>query len=62
MVTLQVGVVHLPNVLIESGATSTLLGKPMWEWLKTQTIIFSASPEKMQGSYLHMGTPNHYQP
>ena len=40
IVTLQVGGVHLPNVLIDSGATSTLLGKPMWEWLKTQKIQF----------------------
>ena len=38
MVTLQVGGVHLPNVLIDSGATSNLLGKPMQEWLKTQKI------------------------
>ena len=35
VVTLRVGGVHLPNVLIDSGATSNLLGKPTWEWLKT---------------------------
>ena len=57
IVTLQVGGVHLPNVLIDSGATSTLPGKAMWEWFKTQK--FSAKPEKMPRSYLHMGTPNH---
>ena len=28
VVTLRVGGVHLPNVLIDSGATSNLLGKP----------------------------------
>ena len=39
VVTLRVGGVHLPpNVLIDSGATSNLLGKPTWEWLKTQRI------------------------
>ena len=57
IVTLQVGGVNLPNVLIDSGATSTLPGKAMWEWFKTQK--FSAKPEKMPRSYLHMGTPNH---
>ena len=36
--TLRVGGVHLPNVLIDSGGTSNLLGKPTWEWLKTQRI------------------------
>ena len=35
VVTLRVGGVHL---LIDSGATSNLLGKPTWEWLKTQRI------------------------
>lgn len=38
VVTLRVGGGHLPNVLIDSGATSNLLGKPTWEWLKTQRI------------------------
>ena len=28
----------MPNVLIDSGATSNLLGKPTWEWLKSQRI------------------------
>ena len=28
----------MPNVLIDSGATSNLPGKPTWEWLKTQRI------------------------
>ena len=28
----------MPNVLIDSGATSNLLGKPAWEWLMTQRI------------------------
>lgn len=32
--TLCVGGVHLPNLLIDSGVTSNLLGKPTWEWLK----------------------------
>ena len=35
IVTLQVGGVHLPNVLIDSGATRNLLGKPTWQWLKS---------------------------
>ena len=45
IVTLQVGRVHLPNVLIDSGVTSTLLGKPMWEWLKTQKIQFKTQKD-----------------
>ena len=28
----------MPNVLIDSGATSNLLGKPTWEWLKSQRL------------------------
>ena len=38
VVTQRVGSVYLPNVLIDSRATSNLLGKPTWEWLKTQRI------------------------
>ena len=38
VVTLRVGGIHLPNVLIDCGATSNLLGKPTWEWLKSQRI------------------------
>ena len=38
VVALRVGGIHLPNVLIDSGATSNLLGKPTWEWLKSQSI------------------------
>lgn len=38
VVTLRVGGDHLPNVLIDSGATSNLLGKPTCMWLKTQRI------------------------
>ena len=34
IVTLQIGGVILPNVLIDSGATCNLLGKETWEWLK----------------------------
>ena len=35
---MHVAGIHLPNVLIDSGATSNLLGKPTWEWLKSQRI------------------------
>ena len=38
MVTVVVGGVHLPNVLIDSGATCNLLGQGTWEWLKSQNI------------------------
>ena len=38
VVTLNVGGIRLPNVLIDSGATSNLLGKSTWEWLKSQRI------------------------
>ena len=38
IVALQIGDVYLQNVLIDSGATSNLLGKPTWKWLKTQKI------------------------
>ena len=38
MVTVVVGGVHLPNVLIDSGATCNLLGQGTWEWLKSQKI------------------------
>ena len=60
VVTLRVGGVHLPNVLIDSGATSNLLGKPTWDGSRLRE--FSAKPEKMPRSYLHIGTLNHYQP
>ena len=33
MVTVVVGGVHLPNVLIDSVATCNLLGQGTWEWL-----------------------------
>lgn len=36
--TLCVGGVHFPNLQIDSGVTSNLLGKPTWEWLKTWRI------------------------
>ena len=38
MVTVVVGGVHLPNVLIDSGATCNLLGQGTWEWFKSQNI------------------------
>ena len=38
IVALQIGGVYLQNVLIDSRATSNLLGKPTWEWLKTEKI------------------------
>ena len=38
IVTVAVGGVHLPNVLIDSGATCSLLGQVTWEWLKSQKI------------------------
>ena len=38
IVTVVVGGVHLPNVLIDSGATCNLLGQRTWEWLKSQKI------------------------
>jgi len=36
--TVVVGSVHLPNVLIDLGATWNLLGQGTWEWLKSQKI------------------------
>ena len=33
IVTIVVGDVQLPNVLIDSGATCNLLGQGTWEWL-----------------------------
>ena len=38
ILTVVVGGVHLPNVLIDSGATCNLLGQGPWEWLKSQKI------------------------
>ena len=38
IVTVVVGAVHFPNVLIDSGATCNLLGQGTWEWLKLQKI------------------------
>ena len=38
VVSLVVGGVHLPNILIDSGATCNLLGKETWEWLKSQKV------------------------
>jgi len=38
VVIVVVGAVHLPNVLIDSGATCNLLGQGPWEWLKSQKI------------------------
>ncbi|XP_077983944.1 uncharacterized protein LOC144438677 [Glandiceps talaboti] len=37
-VTLNVGGVKLQNVLIDSGATCTLVDQKTWQWLKTQGI------------------------
>ena len=56
VVTLRVGGIHLPNVLIDSGATSNQRGNGL------RLREFSGKPEKMPRSYLHMGTLNHYQP
>ena len=36
--TVVVGGVHLPNVLIDSGATCNLFSQGTWEWLKSQKI------------------------
>ena len=38
IVTVVVGGVHLPNVVIDSGATYSLLGQGTWEWLKSLKI------------------------
>ena len=38
IVTVVVGGVHLPNLLVDSGATCNLLGQGTWEWLKAQKI------------------------
>ena len=38
VVSLEVGGVHLPNILIDSGATCNLLGKETWEWLKSRNV------------------------
>ena len=38
VVSLEVGGVHLPNILIDSGATCNLLGKGTWEWLKSRKV------------------------
>ena len=38
IVTIVVGDVQLPNVLIDSGATCNLLGQGTWEWLKSQKV------------------------
>lgn len=45
IVTLQIGGVILPNVLIDSGATCNLLGKETWEWLKNQRILCQTRKE-----------------
>lgn len=38
IVTVVIGGVHLPNVLIDLGATCNLLGQGTWEWVKSQKI------------------------
>ena len=45
IVTLQIGGVILPNVLIDSGATCNLLGKETWEWLKNQRVLCQTRKE-----------------
>ena len=43
IVTVVVVGVHLPNALIDSGATSNFLGQGTWEWLTLQKIQAKAS-------------------
>ena len=38
VVTLNVGGVDLPDVLIDSGATCNLMGQGTWEWLKKNGV------------------------
>ena len=45
IVTVVVGGVHLPNLLIDSGATCNLLGQGSWEWLKSRKIQWQTRKE-----------------
>ena len=44
-ITLEVGGVKLPDILIDSGATCNLIGQSTWEWLKSQCIQCTSRKE-----------------
>ena len=45
MVAINIGDVHVPNMLTDSGATCNLISHGTWEWLKSQRIQWESSRE-----------------
>ena len=58
IVTVLVGGVHLPNVLIDSGATCNLLGQVTWEWLKSQKIQCQTRGQRLIFLWKNKATAN----